>query len=175
MRVNVSYCASSTGGRPMQPKNSSFSNLSNEALCKLRDEIADLLNTRAEALRKQFCQLTGGGSIAVVGDDYSGGKRRGATRRKVAPKYRGPNGETWTGRGMKPRWLTKAINEGKQPSDFLIDNALKKTTPVQQTQRLHKVRGHAGASCSSLVSSSSAHNSSGSLPILAAIRQASSW
>jgi DNA-binding protein H-NS len=126
----------------MQPKKSSFSNLSNEALCRLRDEIAELLNSRAEILREQFCQLTGGGSIAIVEDTHSGGKRRRATRRTVAPKYRGPEGETWSGRGMHPRWLTKAINEGKQPSDFLIDNTLKKTAPVGQTQRLHKVQSH---------------------------------
>ena len=131
------------GGRPMQPKKSSFNNLSNEALCRLRDEIAELLNSRAEVLRKQFCQLTGGGSIVNGGDTYSGGKRRRAMRRKVAPKYLGPDGQTWTGRGMHPRWLTKAINEGKQPSDFLIDNALKKTAPVGQTQRLHKVHSQA--------------------------------
>jgi DNA-binding protein H-NS len=41
--------------------------------------------------------------------------------KKVEPKYRGPNGETWSGRGAKPRWLTIAISEGKQLHDFLID------------------------------------------------------
>lgn len=56
----------------MQPKKSSFNNLSNEALCRLRDEVAELLNSRAEVLRKQFCQLTGGGSIVNGGDTYSG-------------------------------------------------------------------------------------------------------
>ncbi len=127
----------------MKPKNSSLTTLSNEALCKLRDEIAELLNSRAEALRKQFCQLTGGGSIAIGGDAFDGEKRRRATRRKAAPKYRGPNGEIWTGRGMKPRWLTKAINEGKEPSAFLIDNELKKAAPVKQTQRLRNVHGQA--------------------------------
>lgn len=32
----------------------------------------------------------------------------------VAPKYRGPNGETWSGRGRQPRWL------GDDPKEFLI-------------------------------------------------------
>jgi DNA-binding protein H-NS len=92
--------------------------LSNEALCKLRDEIAQILNSRAETLRKELDQITDGGSV------NGKGKRRRATSGMIAPKYRGPHGETWTGRGMHPRWLTKAINEGKRPSDFLIDNAL---------------------------------------------------
>jgi len=35
--------------------------------------------------------------------------------RKVAPKYRGPNGETWAGRGARPRWMQEAIKQGKKP------------------------------------------------------------
>lgn len=40
--------------------------------------------------------------------------------RKVAPKYRDEQGNTWTGRGLKPRWLTAAIANGKKPEDFAI-------------------------------------------------------
>lgn len=36
-------------------------------------------------------------------------------RRPVAIKYRGPAGETWTGRGLEPRWL-KGLNR----ADWLI-------------------------------------------------------
>jgi DNA-binding protein H-NS len=39
---------------------------------------------------------------------------------KVAPKYRGPGGETWAGRGAKPRWLAAAIKKGKKLDSFLI-------------------------------------------------------
>lgn len=38
----------------------------------------------------------------------------------VAPKYRGPNGETWTGRGLTPRWLVSLEAEGRQKDDFAI-------------------------------------------------------
>jgi len=31
--------------------------------------------------------------------------KKGAAKQAVAPKYRGPNGELWTGRGRQPRWL----------------------------------------------------------------------
>lgn len=27
-------------------------------------------------------------------------------------KYRGPNGETWTGRGLMPRWVSAALERG---------------------------------------------------------------
>lgn len=40
--------------------------------------------------------------------------------RKAAPKYRGPNGETWTGRGLPPRWLAELENKGKKRASFLI-------------------------------------------------------
>jgi DNA-binding protein H-NS len=103
----------------MQPKKSSLTTLSNEALCQLRDEIAALLNSRAEDLRKELDRMTGG-LVANGGDGNHRENSSKTTRKKIVPKYRGPDGETWTGRGMKPRWLTSAINEGKQPDDFLI-------------------------------------------------------
>lgn len=40
---------------------------------------------------------------------------------KVAPKYRDPaTGATWSGRGLKPRWLSSALEEGKELGDFAI-------------------------------------------------------
>ena len=36
-------------------------------------------------------------------------------------KYRGPNGETWTGRGLMPKWLSALVAEGKSRDDFLIE------------------------------------------------------
>jgi len=43
----------------------------------------------------------------------------------VAPKYRNPEspGETWAGRGLKPRWLAAAIKGGKKLEDFAITGA----------------------------------------------------
>lgn len=43
------------------------------------------------------------------------------TTRKVAAKYREPNtGETWSGRGLKPKWLTAAIENGHSVTDFAV-------------------------------------------------------
>jgi len=40
---------------------------------------------------------------------------------KVAAKFRNPaSGETWSGRGLKPRWLAEALKDGKAVEDFLI-------------------------------------------------------
>jgi len=46
---------------------------------------------------------------------------RGAAKgAKVPAKYRGPNGEAWSGRGKQPRWLAALVAEGRTPSEFLI-------------------------------------------------------
>jgi DNA-binding protein H-NS len=56
----------------------------------------------------------GRGSLKAAGADE--GKRA-----KVAAKYRNPaTGESWTGRGLQPKWLKAALTEGKQLTDFLI-------------------------------------------------------
>ncbi|MCW8085590.1 H-NS histone family protein [Sabulicella glaciei] len=53
------------------------------------------------------------------------GRGRGRPARKAeteapAPKYRGPNGEGWSGRGRMPKWLQVAQAEGKSKDDYLI-------------------------------------------------------
>ncbi len=49
---------------------------------------------------------------------------RGSPRRgsKLAPKYRNPKNksQTWAGRGLKPRWLTGLLKQGKKLQDFAI-------------------------------------------------------
>lgn len=45
----------------------------------------------------------------------------GSTGRKVAPKYRNKEtGETWTGRGLQPKWIQAAVAAGKKLEDFAI-------------------------------------------------------
>jgi DNA-binding protein H-NS len=44
----------------------------------------------------------------------------------VPPKYRGPDGETWAGRGATPRWLTALLKEGHSIDEFLIGAGRKK-------------------------------------------------
>jgi DNA-binding protein H-NS len=51
-------------------------------------------------------------------------KTAGAKKKKsgvaVAAKYQGPNGESWSGRGLTPRWLASLIAQGKTKEDFAI-------------------------------------------------------
>ena len=46
---------------------------------------------------------------------------RKATAGRVAPKYRNDaTGETWSGRGLQPRWLQAALASGARIEDFKI-------------------------------------------------------
>jgi DNA-binding protein H-NS len=57
----------------------------------------------------------------------------------VLPKYRNPKNpaETWSGRGMQPRWLRPQLRAGKRLEDFLIHRAseLKRTGTALTTRR----------------------------------------
>ena len=42
---------------------------------------------------------------------------------KSPVKYRGPNGETWSGgRGRKPQWVAQALKEGRSLEEFAVKN-----------------------------------------------------
>ena len=39
---------------------------------------------------------------------------------KLAVKYRGPKGETWSGRGSMPRWMAELVAAGKSRESFAV-------------------------------------------------------
>jgi DNA-binding protein H-NS len=91
-----------------------------QALIDLRKQIEDTLVSQRTKLERQLEAL--GSSIASLGGKMARGGRGSAMKgKKVAPKYRSPDGETWAGRGATPRWLKAAIKEGKKVEDFLIE------------------------------------------------------
>jgi DNA-binding protein H-NS len=88
----------------------SLSSMNVEALMSLRNQVDKrLLELRAE-LEKQLEALSGQA------------KRKGKSLkgRKVPPKYRSPDGQTWAARGQKPKWLVAALKKGRKMDDFLI-------------------------------------------------------
>ena len=92
------------------PRPTNLSSMSVDALLKLRDDIDKALDRKATELRSQLSML---GRPAI----QRGSRLKG---RKVPPKYRSPSGETWAGRGARPRWLVAAIKRGKKMEHFLI-------------------------------------------------------
>src|SRR3546814_5123912 len=49
--------------------------------------------------------------------------KKGRKLGKVAPKYRNPANakETWSGRGLQPRWLAELVRQGRKAEAFLIE------------------------------------------------------
>lgn len=55
----------------------------------------------------------------IINDEQTSVK----TVNKVAPKYCNPNNksQTWTGRGVSPKWMKALIDAGHDKSEFLIN------------------------------------------------------
>jgi DNA-binding protein H-NS len=86
-----------------------------EALMSLRNRVDEMLVERRAELIEQLERIAVVGGRRVVGG--GGSALRG---RKVSPKYRSPSGETWAGRGARPRWMVEALKKGRKMDDFLI-------------------------------------------------------
>lgn len=98
--------------------------MTNPTLAQLQSKYDDLeasYKRERAALEKQMDNVKKAGQAEAVariraimsefgiapGDLGAGKKTRKASKQSgpVAPKYRGPHGETWTGRGRQPAWL----------------------------------------------------------------------
>jgi DNA-binding protein H-NS len=110
-----------------------LSGMTVEALMDLRKRVDEMLHRRRAELEKQLERMVAvaGGARVVRG----GGGRSPLRGRKVPPKYRGPSGETWAGRGARPRWLVAAIKRGKKLDDFLIDKSARKARRKRRSKR----------------------------------------
>jgi DNA-binding protein H-NS len=96
-----------------------------EALLSLRAEIDKKLGEKRSELEQQLSRLglesNSGGHARGARGWGATGRRSAMKGRKVAPKYRGPGGETWAGRGARPRWLTALMKEGRKIDEFAIN------------------------------------------------------
>jgi len=96
--------------------------MSIDALVGLRGKIDAALTTKVaderRSLETELVKL----SRVEMGSGRSKAAFGRGVRGKVAPKYRNPEnpGETWAGRGLKPRWLAAALKSGKKLDDFII-------------------------------------------------------
>jgi DNA-binding protein H-NS len=108
-----------------------------DALLTLRGRIDGRLTEERKGLQAKLARIQ-------RTEGTEGSTRHGAhpsKGAKVPPKYRGPEGETWAGRGAQPRWLIAALKAGKKREDFLIDKSMAK--PVKTRGRSAKRRAKA--------------------------------
>ncbi len=69
------------------------------------------------AAKKPAAKKVAGKKVAVKKAGRKSSSQKGA---KVAAKYRGPNGESWSGRGLMPRWLAAQVVAGKPKENFAV-------------------------------------------------------
>ena len=108
-----------------------LSGMNVEALMDLRVRVDEMLVEHRAQLEKQLERM----GRAITGPRVVRDGRSVLKGRKVPPKYRGPSGETWAGRGARPRWLVAAIKGGKKIDDFLIDKLARKGGGKRRSKR----------------------------------------
>jgi DNA-binding protein H-NS len=98
--------------------------MSFDQLLAFRERLVSMIARQVQAARRnlnaQMAQLDAlmRGSRRKPGSPP--GRPHALTGRKIAPKYRGPNGETWAGRGIMPLWLREQIKKGRKAEHFAI-------------------------------------------------------
>ena len=101
--------------RGRKANNTSIAAMSIEALFKLRDEVANVLSSRASELQAQLAALTG--------TTKKRGRPVGRKTKKVAPQFRSKKDPklVWSGRGANPRWMKEEMKGTKlKKEDFRI-------------------------------------------------------
>ena len=107
-----------------------LSGMTVEALMDLRMRVDEMLVEHRAKLIEQLERIA-----VVSGARVGRGGRSALKGKKVPPKYRSPSGETWAGRGAKPRWLVAAIKGGKKLDDFLIEKSARKGRKKRRSKR----------------------------------------
>jgi DNA-binding protein H-NS len=114
--------------------------MSIEKLRDLKSKVDAAIHThlvgRRRELESELSKLS-----RFEGGRGSGKSARGGARGPVAAKYRNPANptETWSGRGLPPRWMAAQIKSGKKREDFLIAGA-SKTSAAKQLKKTRKTR-----------------------------------
>ena len=85
------------------------------------DLAAAKTSAKAGAIAKVKSLMTEHGLVSAdVAGNLTAVKRVGKPTGKVAPKYLGPAGFTWAGRGLQPNWLKAELASGHSIDEFKI-------------------------------------------------------
>lgn len=101
-----------------------YTNLSERELQAVIDKAELALKEKQAKKRKeviaQIKELAA--SINVTIEINEGAEKTIRKGKKVAAKYRNPDdqSQTWTGRGVAPKWMQALVNAGRDKSDFII-------------------------------------------------------
>jgi len=108
--------------------------LRDAAEAKRREKLDDAKNAVLEETRAKLAELgltleavlpslASAGPLASAGQGGQGRKRRRDAGQLLPVRYRGPSGETWSGRGRMPKWLQTLEAEGRNREEFRATEA----------------------------------------------------
>lgn len=99
---------------------------------KSEDELLDIINSaksqlsariseKREQVIAQIKELAASINVSVEIIDATV-KTKASRNPQVAPKYRNPANatQTWTGRGVAPKWMKELLGAGRSKEEFLI-------------------------------------------------------
>ena len=88
----------------------------NDQLAGARASFVDEVKARAASLGMSLMELVGQGPAKAT----TGKANTDSARKSSAAKYKGPNGEIWSGRGRPARWLTDLEATGRKREEFAV-------------------------------------------------------
>lgn len=100
-------------------------------LIEIQSQMALLKKEEDEIKAREFDQvvqeiLEKMQSYGITLKDLEGVRRRApksvsTSSKPAAAKFTGPNGESWSGRGLTPRWLSALLAQGRTKEEFAIN------------------------------------------------------
>ena len=108
-------------------------NMDVDALLAVRADVEKALAERSRDLRRQLALLGGEVGKSRGRPPGAAGRRSAMKGVKVPPKYRGPGGETWAGRGATPRWLAALLKEGHSVEEYAVGKGGKRAAASAKT------------------------------------------
>jgi DNA-binding protein H-NS len=83
---------------------------------KREEKLEDAKQQVIEELKEKLSQM----GVLPNEVSVSFGPARRDTGATLRAKYRGPSGETWSGRGFVPNWLRTLEEQGRSREEFLV-------------------------------------------------------
>ena len=78
------------------------------------------ISTAIEEIRIKMAEYDIGIDDLRTGPSRAATKGRSTSGKKAPIKFRDSKGNTWSGRGLKPKWLQAALATGKKVEDFAV-------------------------------------------------------
>ena len=97
--------------------------MSFDELLAFRERLVVMIGRKVKAARRELQAQMAQLDRLTSGGRRKSGRPHALAGRKIEPKYRGPNGETWAGRGLMPGWLRDQIKAGRKLERFAVSKS----------------------------------------------------